>query len=28
MLREYEFILEKDLHVFSVVDEPEAAVKS
>ena len=27
MLNEYEFILEKDLHVFSVVDEPEAAVK-
>jgi len=27
MLKEYGFIAEKDLHVFSVVDEPGAAVK-
>jgi uncharacterized protein (TIGR00730 family) len=27
MLKEYEFIVEKDLHVFSLVDEPQAAVK-
>jgi hypothetical protein len=27
MFKEYGFILEKDLHVFSLVDEPQAAVK-